>query len=329
MRDPDRSFEFGPWPDPAARLRAAATIGVFDGVHRGHQELFARVREGAAATSAASLVLTFDPYPIEVFAPSAPRHRIAGRPVTARLVQEAGMDHIWFLPFSHDMAGWEPERFLDHLLAAVDLTCLWVGPDFRFGRNRSGDFDLLQREGARRGFEVHQIEPLREGGRSISSTWIREFLREGDVSGARDLLGHPFEVEGPVVHGQGIGAKQLVATANLELGAGQIIPKRGIYAGWAHDPTDRWTRAPRAAVASVGVRPTLGPGGEDCVEVHVLDWQGEIYGERLVFRFMYWIRAEVAFPDLAALRDAIDGDLAEARRQLSGDGDTSPLRMGR
>jgi riboflavin kinase/FMN adenylyltransferase len=305
----------------------AATIGVFDGVHRGHQELFSRVRLGALAANAASLVLTFDPYPIEVFAPSAPRHRISCRPVTLRLVQNTGMDHVWFLPFSRDMASWEPETFLDHLDSALELTCLWVGPDFRFGKDRAGDFPLLQREGTRRGFEAHRMEPLLEGDRPISSTWVRELLGNGDVARAGELLGHPFEIEGPVVHGQGLGARELVATANLELGPEQLLPRRGIYAGWAYDPVGRWTSEPIAAVASVGVRPTLGPDGEDWVEVHLLDWQGEIYGERLAFRFLHWIRAEAAFPGLRALKEAIEGDLAESRRRLSAGEDTSPLHI--
>lgn len=329
MSTDDRAFELPAWPETELRLRAVATIGVFDGVHRGHQELFSRVRSEAGSTDSAALVLTFDPYPIEVFAPSVLRHRIASRAVGARLVRSTGMDHIWFLPFSREMAGWTPESFLDHLLSALDLTGLWVGPDFRFGRNREGDFSFLEREGEARGFTVHRIEPHLEEGRPISSTWIRELLREGKVSEAAGLLGHPFEIEGPVIHGQGLGARELVATANLELGAEQLLPRRGIYAGWAFDPAGHWTDTPLAAVASVGVRPTLGPDGDDWVEVHVLDWQRDIYGERLAFRFTDWIRPEESFPNMDALRAAIDQDLIQARRLLRAGSGTSALHPGR
>ncbi|MEZ4649156.1 MAG: riboflavin biosynthesis protein RibF [Candidatus Eisenbacteria bacterium] len=324
-----RSFELEAVPRPGERLRAAATIGVFDGVHRGHRALFDHVRREAEARNVASVVLTFDPYPIEVFAPNSRRHRIASRAVGARLIEDAGIDHVWFLPFSKEMAAWEPIQFLRHLQTALDLTSLWVGPDFRFGKDRAGDFDFLAREGERDGFEVRRIEPLVADGRQVSSTWIRELLREGRLDRAQELLGHPFEVDGPVIHGQGLGARELVATANLKLAREQLLPRRGIYAGWAIDPAGEWTATPLPAVASVGVRPTLGPDGDDWVEVHLLDWDGDIYGRRLAFEFIHWIRPEKAFPSLEALRSAIDEDLALARSLLRERDGTSPLHQGR
>ena len=325
----NRPFELSADVVPSGTLRAAATIGVFDGVHRGHQALFDHVRRDAAASGGASVVVTFDPYPIEVFAPDSKGHRIACRSVSARLIADAGMDHVWFLPFSRDMASWEPVRFLDYLRHTLELTHLWVGPDFRFGRDRAGDFAFLQREGERVGFEVRRIEPLVADGRQVSSTWVRELLREGMLNEAGALLGHRFEVEGPVIHGQGLGAKELVPTANLRLAPEQLLPRRGIYAGWAFDPAGEWSQDPVPAVASVGVRPTLGPGGDDWVEVHLLDWEGDIYGRRLAFGFTHWIRPEEAFPNLEALRSAIDEDLATARALLRERDGTSPLHQGR
>lgn len=321
-------FEFVPGRGTHLPIRAAGTIGVFDGVHRGHAELFARVRESSRASGVAALVLTFDPYPVQVFAPSATRYRIACRSVTTRLVRAAGMDHVGYLPFSREMAAWEPDRFLDHLLDFVDLTCLWVGPDFRFGKDRAGDHRFLVEAGVRRGFDVQRLEPILEDGRPISSTWVRELLRAGDVTRAAELLGHPFELEGRVVPGDGIGSRELVATANLAVGPEQLLPRWGIYAGWAFDPEGRWSGEPRPAVASVGVRPTITVSGEDRVEIHLLDWQGDLYGERLAFRFVDWIRPEVHFPDLATLRQAIEQDLREVRARLSGRPTTSSLRDG-
>ncbi len=293
------------------------TIGVFDGVHRGHRELLSRVVHEAKARSAESMVVTFDPHPIEVFAPEAPPHRLAVREVALRRFAETGVDWVWFLPFSRAMAELSPREFVGMLTAELDLQGLWLGHDFRFGKDRAGDASFLREVGDSLGFDVRKLDAIEEGVRPISSTWIRECVREGRVEDAAELLGALLEVEGTVVAGRGRGSKEFVPTANLGLPSSLLLPGNGIYAGWASDPAHQWSNDWLPAVASVGERPTTEIQGPMWAEVHIMDWSGSIYGHRLAFRFAEWMRAEEAFPNLGALREAILEDVAEAGRRLS------------
>lgn len=307
------SFELDPVREGPREGRSVVTIGVFDGVHRGHAALIGAATEAARRWQAATIVVSFDPHPIEVFAPSHPPHRICTPNIERRRLASAGADHVWFLPFSRELAAWSPERFareLEHHLSPVEI---WVGGDFRFGHDRAGDVAFLRKRGETLGYSVHAFAPVVSGDRPVSSTRIRELLRAGDVAGAQELLGSAFELEGLVVHGRGLGAKELVPTANLEPHPRQIRPGRGIYA--ARASVDGWFSAAPAAV-SIGTNPTVG-GKSETIEAHLLDFSGDLYAHQLRLELVERIRGEEHFPGIGELRAAIEGDLETVRRVLS------------
>jgi len=289
-----------------------ATIGVFDGVHRGHQALIAKVVESAGTTHA-SVVIGFEPHPVEVLAPQLPPHRISAPSVHRRKLAATGVDHVWYLPFSRELADLSPAEFVDLLLARLDLRALWIGYDFRFGKNRAGDADFLRRAGESRGFTVHTFGPIQGSGRPFSSTWIREALREGDMDVVWEISGAPFELEGEVVHGLGLGARELVATANVRPHPRQLLPALGIYAGWALGPR---LDGPVPAALSVGLRPTIGDDLQVAVEAHLLDWSGDLYGAPLRLLFVRRLREERRFEGLDELREAIDRDIERTREVI-------------
>jgi riboflavin kinase/FMN adenylyltransferase len=289
-----------------------ATIGVFDGVHLGHQALLAQVLRSAG--ECASVVIGFDPHPVEVLAPDVPPHRISAPSVHRRKLAATGIDHVWYLPFSRVLAELDPAQFVDYLLARLDLRSLWIGYDFRFGKNRTGDAAFLRAAGERAGFSVHTFGPLEARGRPLSSTWIREALREGEVELAWEILGDPFELEGEVMHGLGLGARELVATANVRPHPRQLLPALGIDAGWARGESIEG-RVP--AAISVGKRPTVGEDLEVAVEAHLLDWSGDLYDRPLRLLFARRLREERRFEGLDELRGEIARDLARTREAIA------------
>ncbi len=289
-----------------------ATIGVFDGVHRGHRRLIEQVRARAGELSARSLVLSFDPHPIEVLAPAIPARRLTTGKRKRRLFAECGLDVAWLLPFSRALADLEPEEFIAFVLARVEIRELWVGPDFHFGKARRGDGPLLERIGPGRGFRTRYFPPVEDAGTTISSTQIRELLIAGEVERAAELLGHSFVLESEVVRGRGEGAKLLVATANLLPARNLCVPGRGVYAGWAEIDG----RLHPAAI-NVGRRPTLTADLEDTVEVHVIEWFGDLRGKLLPVHFGCRLREERRFSGLEALRAAVAVDIEQARAWLA------------
>ncbi len=297
----------------AALPTAVATIGVFDGVHRGHRALLEVVIERARSLGVPSVAITFHPHPVAVLAPPGRRHLLSGPRLKLRWIGELGCHAVWVLPFSRDMAALAPAEFLDGLLHEVELAELWIGYDFRFGRGREGDVDFLRRAGKARGFGVQQFGPVHESGRVLSSSWVREALARGDVDEARGILGHEFILEGPVGRGFGKGARLLVPTANLDLPEEQFLPAYGVYAAWAE-----FDGRPLPAVISIGVRPTLYEDAPPVVEAHLIDWEGDLRGKTLAIHFGIRLREERRYPDIDALRDAIAADIAEARSWLAG-----------
>lgn len=304
-------------------LAAVATIGVFDGVHRGHRSLLRTVVERARVLGLPSLAISFDPHPVQVFAPDSQPSRISCRSVQSRLFASVGLDHVWYLPFSRAMAELSPRAFVEYVCRRLELAELWIGYDFRFGRDRAGDHPLLVAEGERIGFAVEKFEAVEAGGRIVSSTRIREALRDGRVEEAADLLESPYELEGEVIRGLGLGARELVATANLQLPPDQLLPARGIYAAWSYDPAgDENDESGRPCawptVVSLGVRPTVLSDGADLVEAHRIGWEGNLYGSRLRLRLATKLRDEKKFDGLDPLREAIDSDIRRAGEWLRG-----------
>ncbi|MBK8231461.1 MAG: hypothetical protein IPK72_12930 [Candidatus Eisenbacteria bacterium] len=221
MLDPRSSEPFISGP-------AIATIGVFDGVHRGHRALLESVLMRAAALEATPVAISFHPHPIEILARGVPVHRLASREQKLRALAELGFTHAWLLPFSPAMAALSPRAFLDVLLARLDLRELWVGADFRFGNRREGTIDLLRELGRERDFTAEVFPPVLDAGCAWSSSRVREALRRGAVEEASRVLGRTYLLEGRVGFGRGEGGKLLVPTANLVFPEGTCLPARGV-----------------------------------------------------------------------------------------------------
>ena len=288
-------------------------MGVFDGVHRGHRALIELILARGREAGVPACAITFDPHPASVFRPGVTAHRITSRQVKLRLLTELGLDLVWVLPFSLELASMEAGDFVDFLCERLAIREFWIGYDFRFGRGRKGDPELLQRKGAGHGFEVHQFGPVHEEKRVLSSTWVREALLGGEIEEASRILGHSFLLEGTVGHGRGKGARVLVPTANLDLRAEQVLPANGVYAAWAERQGELYP-----AVVNVGLRPTLTADTRPTVEAYLIGWTGNLRGETLALHFGTRLREEKRFESLSDLRQAVFDDVEHAAVWLAG-----------
>ncbi|MFC1573490.1 riboflavin biosynthesis protein RibF [Candidatus Eisenbacteria bacterium] len=296
--------------------RAVVTIGVFDGVHLGHQALIERTRKAASRDGAVATVVTFDPPPVALFAPPREPFQITPRREKTALMAELGIERALILPFTERLAAKQAREFLETvLLSELKLTGVIVGHDFSFGADREGDARLLESLGSELGFWVEIEPPVERAGARISSTRIRQHLRRGEVLLASELLGRRFTVEGQVVPGQGMGGRLLVPTANLEVEVDQMLPAPGVY---IVEATTTATGGSFAGVANVGLAPTVGAGSERLVEVHLLGYHGDLVGENLRVAFADWLREAKRFPDLTSLRRAIEDDIQVAKRRFAG-----------
>lgn len=299
-----------------ARPGGAATIGNFDGVHRGHQAMIDRVRDEAAARGGPATVVTFEPHPLEYFRGADAPPRITGWREKVLRLFETGVDQVVCLPFRAALAQQEPEAFVDAVLVdGLGAGYVLIGDDFRFGRQRRGDVRLLQDLAESRGFQVGQMptvtDPERGAGR-ISSSRIREQLGAGDFDGAARLLGTRFQVAGRVVHGDAVGRELGWPTINLRLPPSPP-PLAGIYSAWVHGVG----AVPWPAALSVGTRPTVG-GTKTVFEAYLLDFDGDLYGRHVRVEPVEWLRGEEDFPGLDALSEQIGRDVALVRERLGG-----------
>lgn len=303
-------------------------IGAFDGVHRGHQAVLARVRERAQALGLAPIAITFEPLPREFFARGVGIGRLTAAGEKVNLLFRAGMHQVLALRFNAALAAMSAEDFVVRVLRErVNATEVWVGEGFRFGHQRKGDIALLREGGQQQGFMADEVEPLVLHGERVSSTRIRGLLAAGDFAAAAPLLGRRFCIGGHVVRGAQLGRKLGYPTANLRLGR-RVAPVQGIFAVRVHGVTDqphaasgssascaRDTGAFMPGVASLGFRPTVN-GKEPLLEAHLFDFDGDLYGRRLEVEFVAKLRDEEKFPDLDAMVRQIDLDAAQARRIL-------------
>jgi riboflavin kinase/FMN adenylyltransferase len=264
-------------------------IGTFDGVHRGHR----RVIDAALAAGLRSTVVTFDPHPRTLFGASVELLSTLERRL--ELIEETGIEDVLVLHFDEQLAALAPELFCEAVLRASGAEVVAAGEGFRFGRERGGDLSLLERLG----FDVRRV-PLVD---NVSSSHIRSLLTAGDVEDAAALLGRPHEVEGTVVLGDQRGRLLGFPTANLDTPPGLLVPALGIYAGF--------TLGHRTAI-SIGTNPHYG-GAERRVEGHLLDFDDDLYGQRLRFELWQRLRDEAAFGSEAELIEAIDRDVAQTR----------------
>lgn len=286
----------------------ALAIGSFDGVHRGHAALVARLRAAASSRGLAAAVLTFEPLPREFLAPASAPGRISSISEKLAELSHLGLDAAFVRRFDARFAALEPDAFVAWLADRVGARHLVVGRDFRFGARRAGDVDFLARAGAGRGLTVEVIEDVAEGGGRVSSTRVRQALAGGDFAMAARLLGRPYAITGRVVHGAKRGRTLGFPTANVRL-ARPRPALCGIYAVKCFGAASRGLEG----VASLGINPAVNGGGPATLEAHLFDFSGDLYGARLTIEFVRKLRDEAHFASLDALAAQIRRDCDEAR----------------
>lgn len=287
------------------------TIGVFDGVHRGHQHLIRDLVNDAHESDRLAVVLTFYPHPDVVLRNIEGRYYLTTPEDKASLLMELGVDHVITHPFDDTVRQIRAADFVDLLRHRLQMQVLSVGADFAMGYKREGNVEFLREQGVTKGFELRAVELVTNDGDTISSTAIRKALETGDVEQARNWLGRSYAVSGPVVHGEKRGRLLGFPTANIDVWDQQVIPANGIYASWVTLGNERFM-----AATNVGVRPMF-EGDELTVEPYILDFDREIYGEQLTVSFEKRLRDEIKFDGLDALIAQIGADVEASREILA------------
>lgn len=300
------------WPDESETV---VTMGNFDGAHLGHQAMFSALKAASARHQLPATVVSFDPLPHEFFSPDksadkAPQ-RLQGLRDRFLSIQQAGMDRMLLLRFDHAFAKQSADDFIkDTLIGYLRARHLVIGDDFRFGYQRQGTYELLEKASKRYGFTLEQSATCEHAGERISSTRIRKHLAAGELDAAASLLGRPYRISGRVIHGEKVGRQLGFPTANVSLGEHRP-PLRGVFAVMAHNAQ---TGESVPAVANLGERPTIG-GRKLLLEVHALDRSVHWYGHHLSIDFAAQLRKEFQFASLDELKAQIAKD-ADAARQL-------------
>lgn len=297
--------------DAAPATGRVVAIGVFDGVHRGHQRILGRAVAEAKATGARSTAVTFYPHPEAVLRPRSAPRMLTSLDRKAALLEALGLDEVVVVRFDEDFARLSPESFCRAVLSAhLGARVVFVGDNFRFGYHGAGTAADLAEYGSTHGFEVRAISLVEEDGETISSTRIREALRAGNVKEAARLLGRPHRVQGTVSSGAGRGRGLDAPTANLPVERDMALPRSGVYATLSTvDGTDL-----HPSVTSVGTNPTFESGRRIRIETLLLDYSGDLYGRHLAVDFVDRIRGQRAFPDADSLAGQIKKDIEAARR---------------
>ena len=283
------------------------TIGVFDGVHRGHQQIITGLAEAAHAAGDVAVALAFAPHPAITLGYEPPP-LLTSLDERTKLLAALGLDVLIVIPFTQALARTSATEFVQALMQHLHMAKLWGGPDFALGHRREGNVPFLRRLGAERGFAVRVVEPLVWEGDLVSSSRVRAALRTGDIAQATGCLGRPYRLAGTVVHGDGRGRSLGIPTANLAPPPERLIPASGIYACLAH--TERAGTHP--AATNVGTRPTF-DGHDVTVEAHLIDFEGDLYDQMLTLDFCARLRDEVAFPNVDALMAQMQKDIAQAK----------------
>ena len=288
------------WPSPQAE--SSLTIGVLDGVHHGHRKLIGRLDDSLAST-----VLTFEPHPVEILRPGTDPRLITTIEERADILASLGVSQVGVLDLG-EIKELTPEEFVTKVLVErLAVKHLVVGVDFRFGKNRAGDADLLGALGSRYGFEVEAVDLVAEGPAPVSSSRIRREIESGRIEAVGAMMPVRFQVTNTVVEGDKRGRALGFPTANLEPPARKVVPAIGVYAAFAHLESG----AILPSAVNVGVRPTFGEGAL-VVEAFILDFDGDLYGQRLTLEFVEYLRAELRFDDVDALVSQMRSDVARA-----------------
>jgi riboflavin kinase / FMN adenylyltransferase len=295
----------------ATQGHVALTIGNFDGVHRGHQAMLARLTEAGDDLELPSAVLTFDPHPREFFARDGAPPRLSSIRGKLEQFSAAGVQRVYVARFNAQLATMTADEFIDRMLVdRLGVRWVLVGEDFRFGRDRTGNLAVLR--AAARSYSVEAMRTVAVDGERASSTAVRQALAAGELAHAARLLGRPYAMTGRVAHGDKLGASLGFPTANIVLGHKPALS--GIFAVRVHG----LGAAPRAGVASLGVRPTVKANAKPLLEVFIFDFNEPIYGRRVNVEFLHKLRDEERYPDLESLTRQIRADVAQAREYFAG-----------
>jgi riboflavin kinase/FMN adenylyltransferase len=288
------------------------TIGVFDGVHRGHKEILAKLTAGAHQNGAPAVVLTFWPHPAVVLGKRYDLKTLTTPEERAELLGAQGVDAVVTHPFTPDFAKLSALDFMRLTSRRLGLRSLWIGYDFALGHNREGNLERLTEVGEKLGYGVQAIGPVKNGEDVLSSSLIRQRIREGNVSRAAENLGRFYALSGPVVHGDGRGRKINIPTANIDYPMDKVIPANGVYATWI------WVDGQRfPAATNIGINPTFTPDKQTAnVEAHILDFDRDLYGQDVKLEFVQFLRPEMKFESVEALLKKIEEDVGQTRAIL-------------
>lgn len=303
-------------PDELARAAPGAdtaiTVGVFDGVHRGHLYLLSRLRERARALGLASGVVTLHPAPVQVLRPDKPVAYLCGLEERIERLRDAGVDFVAPVTFTSELAQLSARDFVQLLVNELQVRFMLEGPDHALGRGREGTVAVLAELGKGMGYELEVLEALTEGELVVSSTAIRSALAKGEMRRVTERLGRPFSLRGPVIEGARRGKSIGFPTANIAVGADRALPPYGVYVTWAYLGEARYK-----SVTNIGRRPTFDKG-ERTIEVHLLDYLGgDFYGHDLRIELLDRLRPEKRFASADELRTQIQRDVAAAEAALS------------
>jgi len=294
---------------PAWLVHPVLALGNFDGLHRGHLKIVERVRRGAAEHGGTPMAMTFDPHPSRIVRPDKAPPLLMTKAQRLEALDRAGIAAVAVVRFTTELSRWDPEAFVRTVLVDwLRVSEVWVGANFLFGHDRSGNFSTLRTLGQRYGFRADKIDPVRYKEFVVSSTRVRRLVAEGRMDEAGALLGHPYYIDGTVVAGKRRGRELGFPTANLQ-SENELLPPNGVYA-----TTTTIDGVVHASLTNVGVRPTFGDTTKPIIEAYLLGFNGDLYGRPLRLGFVQRLRDERKFEDVDALRAQMEADRRRAER---------------
>jgi len=295
-------------PRPSRWVHPVLALGNFDGLHRGHRKILDRMRRVADERGATSVIMTFDPHPPRVVRPDKAPPLLMTKAQKLEAIAAAGVQGAAIVRFTPALSNWEPETFVRSVLVDwLRVAEVWVGANFLFGHDRTGNFSMLRLLGARYGFKAEKIDPVRYKDFVVSSTRVRRLVSEGRVDEAGALLGHHYFLDGTIVRGDARGRTIGFPTANL-CTDNELLPPHGVYA-----TTARIDGIVHPSVTNIGTRPTVDTSGRTVIETHVFDFDRDLYGKTVRISFVQRLRDERAFASLDELRAQIEADCQRAR----------------
>ena len=296
-------------PRPPWLVHPVLALGNFDGLHRGHLKIVERVKRGAVEHGGIAMAMTFDPHPPRVVRPDKAPPLLMTKEQRIAALDKAGIHCVAVVRFTRELSQWDPETFVRTVLVEwLRVSEVWVGANFLFGHERSGNFTTLRTLGLRYGFRSEKIDPVRYKEFVVSSTRIRRLVAEGRMDEAAALLGHPYSLSGTIVEGRHRGRELGFPTANLET-ANELMPPHGVYA-----TTVTIDGIVHAAITNIGVNPTFGDGAAATIETYVLAYDGDLYGREVQLGFVLRLRDERRFDDVDGLKAQMEADRRRAER---------------